>query len=223
MSIVSTAIKLVCNLKTIAGGLLVVTSGMALRSCSSLDEFVEVFNKVVLVSYGKLVEITEGSLCFTVQAETSSALKELWDMYKSGTLQSRLLEFLVTDKIKQLANGVDVEVTVFIDEQEYKSAYLDLMLQKEGKKLTNINFVPLLSATRTYSDKTKLSVGKEMILTGNFQRRKCVQTCAFVNKLHCFVSDIGLAGCNLFFYQFYHLIGFHCLGGPRFSKRTVIE
>ena len=111
---------------------------MALRSCSSLDEFVEAFNKVVLVSYSKLVEISEGSLCFTVQAETSLALKELWDIhvYKSGTLQNRLQEFLVTDEIKQLANWEDVEVTVYIDEQEYKAAYLDLMLlQKEGKVL----------------------------------------------------------------------------------------
>ena len=109
---------------------------MALRKCSSLDEFVEVFNKVVLVSYSKLVEISEGSLCFTVQAEASSALKELWDMYKSGTLQNHLQEFLVTDEIKQLANGEEVEVTVYIDEQEYKAAYLDLMLlQKQGKVL----------------------------------------------------------------------------------------
>ena len=119
-----------------------VTSGMALRRCSSLDEFVEVFNKVVLVSYSKLVEISEGSLCFTVLAETSSALKELWDMYKSGTLQNRLQEFLVTDEIKQLASGEDVEVTVYIDEQAYNAAYLDLMLlQKQGKMLKHINFV----------------------------------------------------------------------------------
>ena len=147
MAIVFAAVKLVCNLRTIAGGLLVVTSGMALRSCSSLDEFVEVFNQIVLVSYSKLVEISEGSLCFTVQAETSSALKELWDMYKSGTLQNRLQEFLVTDEIKQLASGEDVEVTVYIEEQEYKAAYLDLMLfQKQGKLLKRINFVSSLSA-----------------------------------------------------------------------------
>ncbi|KAL9959128.1 hypothetical protein ACROYT_G036216 [Oculina patagonica] len=101
---------------------------MALRSCTSLDEFVEVFNKVVLVSYSKLVEISEGSLCFTVQAETALALKELWDIYKSGTLQNRLQEFLVTEDIKELASGENVEVSVYIDEQEYKEAYLDLML-----------------------------------------------------------------------------------------------
>ena len=147
MATVFAAVKLVCNLRTIAGGLLVVSSGMALRRCSSLDEFVEVFNKVVLVSYSKLVEISEGSLCFAVQAETSSALKELWDMYKGGTLQNRLQEFLVTDEIKQLASGEDVQVTVYIDEQDYKAAYLDLMLlQKQGKVLKHINFMPSLSA-----------------------------------------------------------------------------
>ena len=133
VAIVFAAVKLVCNFRTIARGVLVVGSGMALRSYSSLDEFKEFFDKLVLV-YSKLVEISEGSLCFTVQAERSSALKELWDKYKSGTLQNRLQEFLVTDEIKQLASGEDVEVTVYIDEQEYKAAYLDLvLLQKQGK------------------------------------------------------------------------------------------
>lgn len=112
-----------------------VTSAVALRSCTSLDEFVEVFNKVVLVSYSKLIEIREGSLCFTVQAETSSALKELWDIYKSGTLQNRLQEFLVTEEIKQLASGEDVEVTVYINEQEYKEAYLHFTLQENHGKV----------------------------------------------------------------------------------------
>ncbi|KAL9959110.1 hypothetical protein ACROYT_G036194 [Oculina patagonica] len=125
------AVKLVCNVRTIAGGLVVIPSAMALlrlHSCSSLEEFMEIFNKVVLPLYSKLVEISEGSLCFTVQAETSSALKELWDIYNSGILQNRLQEFLVTEEIKELASGEDVEVSVFIDEQEYKEAYLDLML-----------------------------------------------------------------------------------------------
>ncbi|KAJ7333606.1 CCR4-NOT transcription complex subunit 6-like, partial [Desmophyllum pertusum] len=121
-------VKLVCNYRTIAGGLLVVGSTLALRSCSSPEEFIDAFNKVVLVASSKLVEISEGSLCFTVQADTPSALKELWDIYKNGTLQNRLQEFLVTEEIKQLASGEDIEVTVYIDEQEYKQVYLDLML-----------------------------------------------------------------------------------------------
>ncbi|KAJ7369454.1 CCR4-NOT transcription complex subunit 6-like [Desmophyllum pertusum] len=122
------AVKLVCNFRTIAGSLVAVGCTLALHSCSSLEEYIDVFNKVVLVASSKLVEISEGSLCFTVQADTPSALKELWDIYKNGTLQNRLQEFLVTEEIKQLASGEDIEVTAYMDEQEYKQAYIDLML-----------------------------------------------------------------------------------------------
>lgn len=128
------AIKFVCSFHTIAGGILVATSGRALRSCSSLEEFVEVFNNVVLVSYTKLVKISEGSLCFTVQAETPAALRELWDTYKDGTLQRRLQEFLVTDDIKQTTNEDDIEMTVFIDEQEYLMSFNFLQSQVLDKK-----------------------------------------------------------------------------------------
>ena len=109
---------------------------LALHSCSSLEEYIDVFNKVVLVASSKLVEISEGSLCFTVQADTPSALKELWDIYKNGALQNRLQEFLVTEEIKQLASGEDIEVTVYMDEQEYMQAYLDLMLLENQGTVT---------------------------------------------------------------------------------------
>ena len=121
---------MVCNFRTIGGALLVVGSGMALHSCSTLDEFVETFNKVVLVAYTRLVEISEGSLCFTVQAETPAALKELWDIYKDGTLQRRLQEFLVTDDLKQLTNAEDIDMAIFIDEQEYVTSFN--FLQNQG-------------------------------------------------------------------------------------------
>ena len=71
-----------------------------------------------------------GSLCFTVQAETPKAVKELWNMYKDGTLQKRLQEFLVTDDIKQLTDAEDIEVAVFIDEQEYVMSFN--FLQNQG-------------------------------------------------------------------------------------------
>ena len=121
---------MVCNFRTIGGALLVVGSGMALCSCSTLDEYVETFNKVVLVAHTKLVEISEGSLCFTVQAETSASLKELWDIYKDGTLQRRLQEFLVTDDLKQLTNAEDIDMAIFIDEQEYVTSFN--FLQNQG-------------------------------------------------------------------------------------------
>ena len=90
----------------------------------------EIFNKVVLPAYTKLVEISEGSLCFTVRAETPAALKELWDIYKDGTLQRRLQKFLVTDDIKQLTDAKDIELAVFIDEQEYVMSFN--FLQNQG-------------------------------------------------------------------------------------------
>ena len=117
-----------CNFRTVAGGLLTVNSGMALQKCSSRQDYQETFEKVVLPSSNKLIEISNGSVRFTVESESLIALKELWEIYKDGTLQSRLQEFLVTNEIKELANGEDIEVTVFIDEHEYNEAYFNLFL-----------------------------------------------------------------------------------------------
>ena len=121
-----------CNFRTAAGVLLVVNSAMALRKCKSLKDFQETFEKVILPSFNKLIESSNGSVRFTVESENLIALKELWDIYKDGTLQSRLQEFLVTDEIKKLANGEDIEVTVFIDEHEYNEAYFNLFLLHQG-------------------------------------------------------------------------------------------
>ena len=101
---------------------------MALRKCASLMDYHETFEKVVLDSISKLTGIGDGSVRFTVESENLIALKKLWEMYKDGTLQSRLQEFLVSDEIKKLANGEDIEVTVFIDEHEYNEAYFNLFL-----------------------------------------------------------------------------------------------
>ena len=121
---------MVCNFRTLGGAIVVVSTCLALRSCSSFEEYIDVFNKVVLPASTKLVGLSESSLCFTVLAETPSALKELWNIYNSETLKNRLQNFLVTEEIKQLASGEEVEVTVYIDEKQYRAAYLDLMFQK---------------------------------------------------------------------------------------------
>ena len=134
LAVVFTAVRVVCNFRTLAGGVILVGSGLALRSCSSFEEYSDVFNKVVLPAFTKLVELSESSLCFTVLAETPSALKELWDIYNNKTLKNRLQNFLLTEEIKQLASGEEMEVTVYIDEKEYREAYLDLMFQKNQGK-----------------------------------------------------------------------------------------
>ena len=125
-----------CNFRTLGGGVVLVTAGLTLYSCISFEDYCNAFNKVVLPALAKLVELSEkSSLCFTVQAETPVVLNELWSIYKNGTLKQRLQEFLVTEEIKQLAIGEDIEVTVYVDEREYREAYLDLMLQQnQGKE-----------------------------------------------------------------------------------------
>ena len=121
---------MICNSRNIGHAVLVVSAGMAIYKCSTLDEYFETFTQIVLPAYTKLIEIREGSLCFTVQAETPAALKELWDIYKDGTLQRRLKKFLVTDDIKQLTDAKDIEVAVFIDEKEYVMSFN--FLQNQG-------------------------------------------------------------------------------------------
>ena len=111
---------------------MVVTTWMILRRSSSLEEFVNSFTEAVLPAANTLRAISEGSLCFTVQAETTSALEALWDRYQDGTLQRNLQQFLVTEEIKQLADG-EVMLTVQMDEKEYKNALLDLMITRETK------------------------------------------------------------------------------------------
>ena len=112
---------------------MVVTTWMILRRSSSLQEFVNAFTETVLPLGNTLRAISEGSLCFTVQAQTTLALQALWKTYQDGTLQRKLQEFLVTEEIRQLADS-EVILTVKIDEQEYNDAFSDLIkIETQGK------------------------------------------------------------------------------------------
>ena len=125
---ISTAVTPYCTFRNVAGGIVVVTTWMILRRSTSLEEFVNAFTEAVLPAANTLRAISEGSLCFTIQAESNSALEELWIQFQDGTLRKNLQDFLVTDEIKQLVGGEEVTVTVDIDEQEYKNTCLDLMV-----------------------------------------------------------------------------------------------
>ena len=97
----------------------------------------------------RLVQVWFKSLmavCLTVQAESLSALTNLWRLYQDGTLQKRLYDFFVTDEIKKLAEGEDVEVNVTIDEGEYQKACLELMNGAQGIVCCTVGFL-LLSPT----------------------------------------------------------------------------
>ena len=115
-----------CTFRNVTGGIVAVTTWMILRRSSSLQEFVNNFSGAVLPLGNTLRALSEGSLCFTVQAQTTLALEALWKTYQDGTLQRKLQDFLITEEIKQLV-GSEVKLTVKIDEQEYETAAWDLI------------------------------------------------------------------------------------------------
>ena len=101
--------------------------------CSTVEEFAEAFNDAILSAAIVLFAMSEGSVCFTVQAETSLALEELWERYNTGELKRDLQQFLVTDDIRRLADGEEVELGVYIDEKEFREALDDLKnVEQEG-------------------------------------------------------------------------------------------
>ena len=113
--------------------LLLVNAGLILRRCYTIEDFVQAFTVATLPAANALRAISEGSVCFMVRAETSSALEELYKRYSTGRLQRDLQEFLVTYDIRQLANGEEVVVSVYIDEKEFREALDDLKnVEQEG-------------------------------------------------------------------------------------------
>ena len=86
----------------------------------------QAFTVAALPAASALRAISEGSVCFTVQAENRLALEALWQRYRDGTLQKDLQEFLVTEEVRELADGEEVMVYVYIDEKEFKNALEDM-------------------------------------------------------------------------------------------------
>ena len=126
----------VVNIKTVfkvvAGGLAAVSAMEVLSRWSSFDQLVAAVQTCVLPAGTRLVQITDGCVCLTVQAESLSALKLLWNLYQDGTLQKNLHDFFVTDELRELADGEDMEVNVTIDEDEYQKACIELIQGTQG-------------------------------------------------------------------------------------------
>ena len=117
--------------KLFAGGLVIVSATEVLSGWSSYDQLVAAVQSCVLPAGTSLVQITDGCVCLTVQAESLSALTNLWKLYQDGTLQKRMYDFFVTE-VRELAEGEDVEVNVTIDEGEYQKACIELIPGVQG-------------------------------------------------------------------------------------------
>ena len=133
--------------KLFAGGLVIVSATEVLSGWSSYDQLVAAVQSCVLPAGTRLVQITDGCVCLTVQAESLSALTNLWRLYQDGTLQKRLYDFFVTDEMRKLAEGEDVEVNVTIEEEEeYQKACLELMNGAQGIVCCTVGFLLLSPA-----------------------------------------------------------------------------
>ena len=105
--------------KVAAGGLVLTSAYQLLRRGCTYDQLITAVNTCVLPAGAKLLQIIEGSVYLKVQAESLAALEHLWRLYKNGTLKKRLQALFVTDEMRDLADGEQVEVIVTIDEEEY--------------------------------------------------------------------------------------------------------
>ena len=116
-----------------AAGITLLTVREVLSRWSTYDQLVTCFNDCVLPAGTQLIEVSQGCVCFTIQANNLTGLTSLWNMYQDGTLKARLRDFFVTDEmVKRAGGGENVEVTVNIEEEEYEKACIEFINEAEG-------------------------------------------------------------------------------------------
>ena len=125
----------VLNIKTVFKAVAVVSTAELLIGWSTYDQLVTAVNTCVLPAGTSLVNVTDGCVCLTVQAETLSALTTLWNLYEDGTLERRLYNFFVTDEVKERAGGETVKINVTIQEEEYDKACRELISEARGNSV----------------------------------------------------------------------------------------
>ncbi|XP_067057680.1 uncharacterized protein [Acropora muricata] len=136
-------LKVHCTLRNfVTGCSLAFGVGELLRRSSTLQDFVDNFRQQILPEGTRLLGLSEESVCFMVQGETSLALVELYERYSNGRLQEDLQKFLVTDAIRQLADGEEVVVLVHIDEKEFREACDDLINVDKEDSLQGLSALP---------------------------------------------------------------------------------
>ena len=119
-----------------AGGLVLTSAYQLLRRGCTYDQLVTAVNTCILPAGTRLLQITDGSVYLKVQAESLAALERLWRVYKNGTLKKRLQVLFVTDEMKELAGGEQVEVVVTIEDEEYEKARDELAtVEAQGRKV----------------------------------------------------------------------------------------
>ena len=133
----------------VVGGFTMASSLELLIRDSTYDQLVAAVN-CVLPAGAHLIQISEGCVCLKVQIESLATLETLWRLYKDGTLKATLQALLVTDEMRELAGGEQVEAIVTIDEQEYDKARNMLANETQGK-LRTANFAKVILNLSDYT------------------------------------------------------------------------
>ena len=119
--------------KVAAGGVFIASAYQLLRRGCTYDQLVTAVNTCVLPAGVKLIHIAEGSVVLKVQAEDISALDTLWSSYTDGTLRTSLQALFITNEMRELADGEQLEVSVTIQQKEYETARKELINEEEGE------------------------------------------------------------------------------------------
>ena len=95
-----------------------------------------------------IVETKPGSLIITVECSSLQILEELWNDYCTGYLTKMAQKYLVTEEILKELGLVEVNLTIIIQEEEYRDCR-EYLLQFSGEfrtfcRFLNIFFFPLL-------------------------------------------------------------------------------
>ena len=125
----------------VAGTFTVASSLELLTRDSTYDQLVNAINTCVLPAGANLIQISEGCVCLKVQGTNLSALEDLWRLYKVGILRASLQALFVTDEVRELAGGGQVEVDVTINEEEYEKARNELSTFGEQGDKSTLKFI----------------------------------------------------------------------------------
>ena len=119
--------------KAVNVGFKIASSLALLLRDSTYDQLAAAVNEV-LPAGANLIQISEGCVSLKVQVVNLSSLETLWRLYQDGTLEASLQALFVTDEMRELADGEQVETIVTIEPQEYEKARNELAaFEAQGK------------------------------------------------------------------------------------------
>ena len=124
-----------------AGGVFIASAYQLLRRGCTYDQLVTAVSTCVLPAGVNLIHIAEGSVILKVQAEDILALDTLWSSYTDGTLRKSLQALFITDEMRELADGEQLEVSVTIEQEEYEKARKELINEAEGELISYMFFL----------------------------------------------------------------------------------